>query len=112
MLEVLTRLILNDDRDETIDLVRTNRAALRSASDAIGISLNTQLDSFSVEWISAASSSTTMPALLAEWRKRKIHLLPGGPFYWDDQRRGENFARIALIRPIVRFRSALEEMMK
>jgi aspartate/methionine/tyrosine aminotransferase len=53
----------------------------------------------SVAWLVIPRKWNSME--LAKWLKDKnIFVLPGTPFFWNDQRRGENYIRVALAKPV------------
>lgn len=84
-------------RGTATDLISSNYVVLRKllATTECGIS---NLDSsISVEWASLAQDWRS--STFSEWLGvRGTHVLIGGPFFWDDQEKGEGFVGIALGR--------------
>jgi aspartate/methionine/tyrosine aminotransferase len=112
VLQILTRMmgISKHGRthiSEVREVVATNRAHLRqtlyckhplapAAPESLG----------SVEWI-RLSKGIDSEKLCEFLRQKGVVVLPGGPFYWNNQEEGRSFLRVALLRDPRYFNRAL-----
>jgi DNA-binding transcriptional MocR family regulator len=78
-------------------VVRDNRQILRTAMQSVPLTLPNEQSRTSFEWLRLPrgwSSTGYCRALL----QNGLAVLPGGPFFWQDERIGDQFVRIALAR--------------
>ncbi len=82
----------------TSSVIEENRSTLKYLLDNTPLIIERPTSSLSVAWIRLPEAwrSSDFCAWLERWN---VHVLPGGPFYWNDQERGEHYVRIALSRP-------------
>ena len=94
--------------DALRDVVRDNRARLRDSLRNCAVHFS-QASTLSVEWIRlpAGSNSVGLAEALA---RRDVFVLPGGPFFWANPAEGQQFIRVALLRPRDWFVSATERL--
>jgi aspartate/methionine/tyrosine aminotransferase len=106
-LELLSQMIMRDDRQAILSIIRINRARLTQAMERLEIDVHTLLETMSVAWVSARARGQ-MASLMRGWAEVGISALPGNPFFWEDHSRGADFARIALARSQTAFDGAMK----
>lgn len=98
-LEFLSQMIEADDRPANLQLIQQNRAKLSAALPRLGLVSEGVNPTLSVDWLRAIDGAAYTLRLQAVLQRAGVVLLPGGPFFWDDPRRGGAYLRVALARP-------------
>lgn len=102
VLNFLSAYILESSLDE-FSAIRTplarNRSLLRESLQGQGVKLIDSFTQTSVAWCEIQNphiKATDLQRFLRE--HKKVYILPGTFFYWNEPRRGEKYLRIALAR--------------
>jgi aspartate/methionine/tyrosine aminotransferase len=92
-----------------VSLVRENRHILRKALESVPLEVVNYGSQVSVEWLRLHHrwSSLDYYSWLLD---RGVAVLPGGRFFWADDRVGDEFVRVALARPRVVFGEAVSAL--
>ncbi|HRN69914.1 MAG TPA: pyridoxal phosphate-dependent aminotransferase [Candidatus Woesebacteria bacterium] len=98
-----------NERVSVIEIIMKNRKILKEAIINSPLKIVNQNSILSVEWIQLPPGWKATN--FCKWlEKNKIFVLPGLPFYWNDNSRGESYIRIALARPEGFFKLAIEKL--
>lgn len=108
---LLTELLNADDRDATLNLIRTNRRSLKHACDQLGWIDTTQLESLSVALVQPALQPEVLEGVRQRWEANGLVVLPGAPFFWHEPSRGGRLLRFALMRDADYFQQAINRML-
>lgn len=80
-------------------LLDRNRAAVKTAIEAVGLRLADPASQISVARIELPGGGPDSALLYKEMLARGIHVLPCAPFYWADPHGGLRYTRVSLARP-------------
>jgi aspartate/methionine/tyrosine aminotransferase len=98
-----------DHLQELAIVVASNREYLRGLiADIDHLEIASRESSLSVEWLHMTRPDVSAELVCRLAAERGVHVLPGGPFYWDSPARGDRHLRIALARDPRYFRSSAE----
>lgn len=78
------------------EIARENRLALRSAIDGLPLQIESRGSEISVEWLRLPQPAAVK--VCDQLTDAGVSILPGGPFWWSDRDRGDDYLRIALAR--------------
>jgi len=98
----------NGKRLRVLSVVAENRALLRRALAGTDLEVVAPNSTISVEWLRLPKPVAV--ELARSLASGGVSVLPGGPFYWDDRRRGDSYIRVALARSPVYFRAAVSKL--
>jgi len=86
-------------------IVSANREKLKNVLKGLPLKKINPNSKLSVAWVKLPDKWNAI--LFCKWlSNHDIHILPGGPFYWNNPSIGESYIRIALQRPEEKFRKA------
>ncbi|GLY33454.1 pyridoxal phosphate-dependent aminotransferase [Kineosporia sp. NBRC 101731] len=99
-----------DDRDAVRGLVRHNRGLLR---EALASTFLTPVEQpfMSVSWLRIdpeLRGELTGQDVTQDLAQQGIHVLPGNDFFWSDERLGDPYVRVALVRDTSTFTQAAD----
>lgn len=92
-------------------IVAANRVSLRKILEELPLEEVNPNSKLSVAWIKLPNMWNSMS--FCKWLgNHGVHVLPGGPFYWNNPRLGDSYIRIALARPRDYFKNAINHFRK
>lgn len=100
------------------EAVEINRKCLINALKNTPVKIHNPTSKLSVAWIKLPSDWKS--SIFCKWLETKgIHVLPGIPFFWNDNKKGEAYFRVALARPakffettVIKLKKCIEEYKK
>ncbi len=91
--------------------IEVNRKKLEETLKGSALKVTNPHSKLSVAWIKLPNNWTA--TLFCKWlSKYGVFILPGGPFFWDNQLLGESYIRVALQRPEKKFSEAISLLKK